>query len=119
MRTAQEIFDTVVNHLRQQNATALSEDGFTCAYRGRNGTRCSVGILIPDELYSPQMEGHNLRHLMGFNLIPSPLKEEFATHLNLLTRLQSVHDSREIYNWEAGFSSVANDFKLQYTPPTV
>lgn len=27
-----------------------------CGYRGDNGTMCAVGCIIPDELYTPQLE---------------------------------------------------------------
>jgi hypothetical protein len=44
MRTAQEIFDTVVAHLREQKATARNDSG--CRYRyirgdGRSTKMCS------------------------------------------------------------------------------
>lgn len=118
MRTAQEIFDTAVNHLRQQGKLALSEDGKTCAYRGHDNTMCPVGALIPDESYSPDMEGKNIRELLRLGLIPSPLKEEFTKNLHLLDRLQYIHDIRQPSNFEMGFLGAAKDFHLQYTPPT-
>lgn len=118
MRTAQEIFDTVVNHLRQQGETALSEDEQICAYRGRNGTKCAAGILIPDEMYSPKMEGHGIDTLLNGGLIPSPLREEFSHNRKLVNQLQFIHDGRNIHNWEDGFARVAQAFNLQYTPPT-
>lgn len=117
MRTAQEIFDTVVKHLRQQGKLALSLDGYTCAYRGADGTKCAVGVLIPDELYSSKMEGYNLNNLMARNVIPSPLKEEFEANLPLLVRLQNVHDVRDVAGFERGFQDVATAFNLQYTAP--
>lgn len=37
---------------------ALDHCGDTiCRYRGDNGAKCAVGILIPDERYDPRFEG--------------------------------------------------------------
>lgn len=27
-----------------------------CSYRGDNGTKCAVGLFIPDEIYDPKMD---------------------------------------------------------------
>ena len=49
---AQEIFDTVVEHLRRQGHRAYKEE-YGCLYRLENGDKCAVGCLIPDHLYDP------------------------------------------------------------------
>lgn len=60
-----------------------------CAYRGDEGTKCAVGLFIPDELYSPTMEGHLYNDL---------IRRFSVEHLMPLSRhgmesLQRVHDS--------------------------
>lgn len=55
MPTKQETFDTVVSHLRRQGRCAM--DRLTCVYRAENGDRCAAGCLIPDDLYSSNLEG--------------------------------------------------------------
>ena len=68
MRTKQEIYDIVINHLRAQGAksliTKLDEEGNLipdlCAYRGDGGMKCAAGILIPDDVYSEKMEGFSM-----------------------------------------------------------
>jgi hypothetical protein len=38
------------------------EDGdYQCLYRGPNGTKCAVGHLIADELYTPEIEQLSVR----------------------------------------------------------
>lgn len=54
--TLQEIFDRVAQHLMQQGQKSLTLDGDRCAYRDPRGLRCAAGILIPDDLYHPDME---------------------------------------------------------------
>ena len=58
--TGQEIFDSVLAHLRKQGDASLNASG-KCAYRGEGGTACAVGCLIPDELYDPRIESCTTR----------------------------------------------------------
>lgn len=45
----------VAEHLMAQGVAAT--DGQTCQYRGAEGRVCAIGALLPDRLYSPNMEG--------------------------------------------------------------
>lgn len=65
----QTVVDKVLKHLWDQGE--CSRDPFinACAYRGRNGTKCAIGILIPDEIYLPEMEGK------GFSTLCSKFEE--------------------------------------------
>lgn len=49
--TAQEMFTTVVLHLRKQGRRAVEEkDGvFYCRYRASDGASCAVGCLLTDD----------------------------------------------------------------------
>ena len=89
--TQQEIFDTVCKHLAQQKEQAIgtSELGTSCRYRGKNNKKCAVGCLIPDEVYTPEMDnGWGL----GKVLETSKLKH-FRQYEWLLLNLQSAHDN--------------------------
>jgi hypothetical protein len=108
--TPQEIFDTVAKHLFTQGKPAKqmvpdpdSDDGEDnqCRYRAADGTKCAVGVLIPDELYVESMEGQSLSGLI-LNLgrqrlpeLPSWMKENDR----LLMDLQATHDSD--FYWDA------------------
>jgi hypothetical protein len=102
--TAQEIFDSVVNHLLTQNAQSQNSRG-SCRYRGPNGTKCAVGHLIPDEVYHPDMEGR-LVGAFDFGISPE--------HYNLLRGLQGVHDFHPVEEWEQQLKRVALAFELEY-----
>jgi hypothetical protein len=59
----QETFDIVARALAAQGRPSRQEGpdspaGGRCAYRGDGGTKCAAGWLIPDDVYSPDMEGH-------------------------------------------------------------
>lgn len=51
----QEAFDIAVKGVTAQGCASYDQ-GIGCLYWGPNGTKCAVGFLIPDELYSPNLE---------------------------------------------------------------
>ena len=52
----QEVYNKVKAHLLSQGRKSLGANGH-CAYRGYAGAMCAVGVLIPDAMYLPSMEG--------------------------------------------------------------
>ena len=131
--TKQEIFDTVLTHLRKQGGPSWSA-GDGCRYRGLDGTSCAVGCLIPDELYDPLIEGVEVGlifeavvpyHLLNRAQELLPIYGRIANHLGaehslLLHELQEAHDialfSSGLAAWEEEMRRIARDFGLQYTP---
>ena|ERR1700686_1536501 len=111
---AQEIFDTVVNHLRTQGHKAKNYADIACVYRARDGSKCAGGILINDEEYNPKMEKHLFDKVLNY-YGPISLKERLLPHIELIMRLQSIHDTSEVKDWEQGFKNCAEDFNLIYT----
>lgn len=108
--TAQEVFDTVVAHLRKQGVRSIDENG-KCLYRGPNDTKCAVGCLIPNESYHPAFETMS----SGW-VIRQPGLARLKQHKVLLGVLQIVHDYHDIWRWETSFQETAKEFNLQYTP---
>ncbi len=51
----QAVFNTVAKHLLTQGRQAMDSGGH-CVYRGKDGLRCAIGALIPDEVYDPVIE---------------------------------------------------------------
>lgn len=80
---AQEIFDTVCEHLAKQGRRAINADD-GCKYRINDGRMCAVGCLLRDSEYYQDMEGRNVRAIA--------LPPRLAEHLNLLIDLQRAHD---------------------------
>ena len=54
--TTQDMFNTMVRHLIKQRVRSTQADGYSCAYRGVDGTMCAVGVLIADEHYHADLE---------------------------------------------------------------
>jgi hypothetical protein len=112
VKTNQEIFDTVAKHLLTQMARSVAfvpGGGFSaepveqCRYRGDNGLKCAAGILIPDALYRPVMEGFGVMH----GSVSAGLPEVDLDSLPLLRALQIVHDTSLPEHWARELRRVA------------
>ena len=131
LNTAQEIFDFVVRHLRQQNEKALYCDA--CVYRLQleNGKvlKCAAGCLIKDEYYTDAIEGEapcqiNLALINGIYEINDSIKkalERSGVHtshenLRLIRELQILHDMDEVQDWEQSFQEIAEKHSLTHSP---
>ena len=94
--TKLKIFNLVKKQLRVQGRRSVKPESGFCQYRSKDGARCGVGFLIPDEEYSPSMEGRTAKCLVrdtktGLYDLP---KEIFNTdNISLLTAIQQAHDS--------------------------
>ncbi len=92
--TKQEIFDKVKAHLLAQGKRAVNGDG-NCMYRGMDGTKCAVGCLIPDELYTPLLENHSAYGICS----PSNPDSEQPEYLQAAARVRDLlglnHDELE------------------------
>jgi len=109
--TNREIFDTVKAHLLKQMKQAVNSDG-GCMYRGMEGTKCAIGCLIPDHLYTMSIEHSTMTWLFdvnnGYARLQNPghplnqLLREIGFTVDqypLLSRLQSIHDCQDPENW--------------------
>lgn len=84
-RTQQEIFDEIVGGLIKQGKPSLNEF-WQCSYRGRDGTKCAAGQIIPDDKYDVGMENH-------FFSTTFYGQQNFAHQmLMFIEQLQSAHD---------------------------
>ena len=104
--TNQEAFTTVVLHLRKQGRRA--QENSKCRYRAPDGCMCAIGALIPDDQYSPKLEGSGvlapaIRHL--------PALQDL--NLNLLSDLQITHDLYALTRWEERFEYLAEKYELE------
>ncbi len=70
---------------------------------------CAVGCLIPDDVYTPDMEG-SLDDIEFFRSWP-------AETLSLMASMQITHDQYLPRYWEGRFQFVSNRLGLVYTAP--
>lgn len=121
--TTQESFSMVVRALRKQGARSIGDDG-KCLYRGPNGWKCAAGHIIPDALYSKEMEQKSVAGLVGSGVwipgnVPFPdLAAYWAdAATKVLLMLQHVHDDNtDIGTWERQFTIIAERFNLELPP---
>ena len=124
MKTLQEIFDIVSTHLLRQGVQA--RDDLSCRYRMQVNdvtTKCAVGCLIPDSAYNTDMEGNSIVYVRsnmdeeGPGLVVEALAlngvdcRDYET-MDLLEKLQTVHDTEEPHNWPAALEDAAIGCRL-------
>lgn len=118
--TSQEVFNKVVSHLRKQGCKSEGEKAvghIICLYRGPNGTKCAAGCLIDDEDFDPEMDfGYGVADL--FEKWPVVSDKIGRDNQRLLSRLQIIHDSYEVAEWETYFAECAMKYDLIYTSPS-
>jgi len=111
----QEVFNRVVVHLLKQGKQAILPDStapvLMCAYRGKDGLKCAVGCLIPDEEYMPSFEGCSLERVRSLSRTLQSMNGKLLKHL------QYVHDSVKPGYWYEELKEAAECFQL--TMPTV
>lgn len=98
----QEIFDKVATHLLTQKKRAVVGRDERCAYRGKDGCMCAVGVLIPDDQYSTDMEGRSVFSELVVNALFSKYdsnKDEHRLKINLLSYFQEIHDRAQPSEW--------------------
>jgi hypothetical protein len=109
---AQLLFDrtyTAFVYERSAPAALYTPSGVlsACLYRGPNGSRCALGLHIPDVLYKPEMECNDSNSLLeSFSELAflKPYKQ-------LLRELQCVHDTSAVESSHyLGARYAENDF---------
>lgn len=127
--TLQAIYDRVKTHLltQMQQSRNEPEQGMTgkCMYRGVDGLKCAVGCLIPDALYSPDLDNapaqstsiHSFRPvqqvLVRAGVMPAEAVGSIChPYMRLLVDLQPVHDSVRPDQWYERLATVASDHHL-------
>ena len=104
----QQAFDKMVTHLFTQKEKAFMK-GLGCQYRMANGLRCAVGALIPDEDYSVDFEsrkvGSIVRHIPALQ----------GLSVELLARVQSIHDNNRPVDWFSRLSYTCDQLNLDDT----
>jgi len=108
----QEIFDKVKEHLLKQDACSETDDD--CAYRGKDGLKCAIGILIPDSLYEKSMESSSIKGVLDCYPDVKDYIDPDGENIELLTDLQVIHDNGYPCEWEEKLTECANTFGLNH-----
>ncbi|MDH7796396.1 MULTISPECIES: hypothetical protein [unclassified Beijerinckia] len=105
----QDYFDRAVGGLLKQGTRSLrkkDEDDIFCMYRSPQGHKCAVGMLIPDDKYSPKFDnGDDV-------MLEAVLTEGLGVGLenfDFFRDLQKVHDKSQVSEWPAHFAKFAGE----------
>lgn len=123
----QEDFNAVWNHfIVGDGKPSLNPNGIGCAYRALDGSKCAVGLLMPDDVYDPSIEGAGVYGLYNGNVgvrrvnISQEMRRWLSRHdKELLAAMQSAHDSAADLQYggfrrrlELRLRSIATEFDL-------
>ncbi len=117
----QEVFDKVANHLLTQNRKAINTGNLSpyvkCVYRTKDGRKCAIGCLIPDDQYDPHIEGCSPNvnpdqavssgGAMLSKILISQLGELTEQDYQFLRELQFIHDTCEVQYWRDDLTRTA------------
>ena len=117
--TAQEVFDQVVNHLRQQGEKSIDKNG-NCCYRHTDAgktTRCAAGCLISDDEYDQGLMETLLWRPNSHKWVPEEHAHKWVPeeHAHIIRELQRIHDGCNVDDWEARLEQLAERHGLNYT----
>lgn len=102
------MFNKVATHLLTQNMQCLNDGD--CAYRGFNGTKCAIGVLISDEHYDSNLEGNgigNWNSRLCNALEKSGVSVDCDADMLLLRKLQDLHDGYDPQEWHSRLTTIA------------
>jgi len=104
--TAQEVFNQAAEHLLTQNkqSEGVHNNGLTCMYISPDGLKCAAGCFIGDDEYLSEWE----RRSWGFVSRAGGVTK----HIDLISSLQSIHDSYEPSQWLAQLKELASSKEL-------
>ena len=112
--SVREIFNKVEKHLLKQNEKSRDRHD-SCQYRSYRGLSCAVGCLMTDDMYSHTLEGESVMSdevmdaiapIIGVNEVKKKVKVE------LLHRLQIIHDEVCIVNWDLKLHQLKLEFNI-------
>lgn len=125
VKVKQEIFDTVTKALLNQFQKCEDSEG-KCKYRHEE-LKCAAGHLIPDELYNHEWEGlavqpgpeHIFDKTIGdkwtvFNTMEVFGKNYTYKEIDLIRKLQRIHDQHKPVEWNNLFAKLAKAEGLVY-----
>lgn len=112
--TKQDIFNIAANGLLKQGKKSV--DGLSCLYRGPNGLKCAVGMLIPDNLYQDRFEGSSAGESGVINALIKVGVPNTIEYANFLEHLQAVHDYPDTDDWDYELVNFAHYYGLNPLP---
>jgi len=111
----QHTYDTIIDHLNnggKQSAKALRDGlGAKCLYRGPDGAKCFIGLMIPDDKFEHEWDSGKsaLDLVYEDKIIVEDSGKTGSAHQ--LKCLQQIHDTKD--NWDANSGEFVGWEELQ------
>jgi hypothetical protein len=119
----QFLFNYIANHLLTQNKKSQGYskdhrdfDDVRCLYRGPDGLKCAAGAVITDDVYSADFERIGVWSIekddkvFTLSLGRTPTERE----MDMLQKLQSIHDTKWPESWSKELKKAADEFGLTF-----
>ena len=111
--TKQDVFNIAANGILKQGKRSVSG---LCLYRGPNGLKCAIGMLIPDELYENHFEGNSAGESGVIEALIKVGVPNTAEYADFLEHLQGVHDDHPVEDWDRELVNFAHHYDLNPLP---
>lgn len=105
MLNRQMIADRIATHLLTQREKSRDVVGL-CLYRGPNGRKCAIGILIPDSKYKKKMEGGGIMLQPLARILQEEIGCCSVQESAFLIAFQNIHDCFHPHEWLYGLCRV-------------
>jgi hypothetical protein len=105
--TAQSFYDAVCAHLVAQGKRCY-QAGVGCLYRGPEGLKCAIGAVIPDDIYTPEMDRNDGFTALGL-YTDFPEVQPYIPNMDLAISLQHVHDIPD--TWDTHYGGLSKQGK--------
>ena len=126
-KSIQEVFDHITSSLLVQGRKSKSDDSWQCRYQGAMGDKCAVGHCIPDDMYSPNLEGATVfRPKIWAATIPFTGWDDVQNdgylfvnskdeRVRFMGDMQYIHDQCNVWDWPDHFERIASEYNLTFT----
>jgi hypothetical protein len=111
----QEVLNSIVAYA-EANPTKCKDSNGTCAFRDRQGNKCFIGVLIPDEIYTEDLERLRLPKIVKLLIEREVLVPEFFFEdgQRFLSNLQAIHDFSAPNLWRYELKDFAQIYSLEF-----
>lgn len=98
--TTREIFNKVKTALLKQNVQCKDVNG-NCVHINKNGLRCAIGHIIPNEIFDRKFNHSTLHELLIYPqfqvILPTDIDSDSGFYF--LRDLQTIHDGYQPNDW--------------------
>lgn len=115
MKTLKEAFETMAEHLMTQgkkceDPSRLVSTPGRCLYRGPDGMKCAIGILIDDNEYHISLEFQAASDIDVVEALDASGWPTDMDSLEIYDRMQEVHDDFFVFEWPEKIEKIKDEY---------